>query len=88
MIDIFQNIENALFGGVGNMYLVALGIMVFFLIVMMVVGLDFRFALLIDTPLTLVFADVGWFPKWVGGIFWVVVIGISIFIFWNFVKER
>lgn len=87
-MPLFQSIEDAWFGSSGNMILVAFGIMFFFLIVMLIIGIDFRFALMLIAPLIIVFTEIGWFPDWVAGIFWVLVVGIAIFIFWNLLRER
>ena len=88
MISFFQTIQDSLFGTAGNSYLVALGILAFFVIAFLIIGLDFRYALLIPAPLVLAFVSLGWFPQWVGVMFWFLVITLGGFIMWNLIKDR
>ena len=88
MMEIFQTVEDALFGSAGSLYLVAILIMAFFFILFLMFNIDFRLALMIESPLLLAFSEIGWFPAWVAGVFWILIVGIGLFIAWNFIKER
>ena len=88
MITEIQQIEDALFGSSGNMILVGIGIMAFIFVIFLIFNIDFRLALLFDSPLILAFSKVGWFPSWVGGVFWVLIVGIGIYMLINIIRER
>lgn len=88
MIPEIQSIQDSLFGTVGNLALVGLGIMAFFIVIFMIFNIDFRFALMIDAVLIPAFVEMGWFPLWVLGVGWVLIVGIGLFMLWILIKER
>lgn len=87
-IPLIEVIEQTLVKATGSLTLVAFGIMAFFLIGFMFSGIDFRYSILIITPLVIIFTKMGWLPIEVSGIFWVIIIGFALFIAWNYIKER
>jgi hypothetical protein len=82
----FQTIEDTLQGVFGSMALVALLIMLALLIGFMFVGIDFRYSIMFISPLTLAFAQIGWFPQWVSIVFWIVIVMFGGYILWSKVK--
>jgi len=87
MNDLFTLVENSLSQTFGSMVIVGLAIIFLFFIVLVIAGVDFRFSLIIIAPLLLAMASSGWFPAYIGGLVWVVVIGFGLFIAWNRFRE-
>jgi NADH:ubiquinone oxidoreductase subunit 3 (subunit A) len=75
-----QSLENSIVGFTGSLTIAALLILFFFLIVLLIVGIDFRFALMFVMPLAVAFTAYGWFSLWVSIVFWLVVIGFGVFL--------
>jgi hypothetical protein len=88
MYEILQTIQNVLVGTTGDLYLYAIGVIAFFLIAFLMLGMDFRFALALCSPLVMGFSYIGWIPKWIALILWIVVVGFGIFIVVNYWRER
>ena len=87
MFDIFTNIEQSLFGIGGSGVIVSLILIVFFIMAFMFAGLEFKYALILSSPLVLSFASMGWLVGW--DIFiWIIVVSIPLYLFWNYIRER
>jgi hypothetical protein len=84
---VFVALQESLVSMFGSMTYVAIAIILFFLIGFLLTGFDFRFALLIITPLIIVFSSVGWFPKWIGGFAWIIIIGFGLYIAYRMLHE-
>ncbi len=83
---IFQTIEDTLFGVFGSMSLVAVLILFVFLIGFMFVGVDFRYSIFFVSPLSLAFVSIGWFPGWVGIMFWIFIIMFGGYLLWQRIR--
>ncbi len=85
-----ETIMSSWFGFTGSYLLIAMMILVFFLLAFLIIGLDFRFALLFVMPLVVAFADAGWFgvTKWFSVLIWFIAIGLSIFIIYSMFSDR
>jgi hypothetical protein len=89
MVDAwFTQLEQSLFGMTGNYFLIAIGIIAFFLIVFMLCQIDFRFSILMIAPLGYVMATKGWFNNIYGFTFIGIVIVLGGFVVWNTIRER
>lgn len=86
-IPILTNITNQLESSSGNMWIAALGIMVAFMLVMMIVGVDFRYAVMLVSPGLIIFSDIGWIPVWIGGLIFILFIGFGAYMAYNRLKE-
>ena len=87
MPALVQTIETALQSAFGNMTLVALLIMFFFLIGFLILRIDFKFALLFTAPMALAFVEIGWFPSIVGFLTWFFIIVYGGILFWKHFSE-
>lgn len=87
-LPFLDQIMQSWFGYTGDYTLVALGILVFFVVAMVLIGLDFRFALLFCLPLAIAFTANGWFSVWFSVVFWFVSVGITGYLFWTSVSDR
>lgn len=76
-IDLFDKIMGSWFGYTGDYTLIAIGIIVFFLLAFVLVGIEFKFAVMFCLPLAVVFTSAHWFSPWFSYLFWffTVVIG-------------
>jgi hypothetical protein len=72
----------------GNMTIVALGIMLVLLVGFLLLNIDFRFAVMFVSPLTLAFVKLTWFPGWVGLVFWIFVVMFGGYLAWSAIAER
>jgi len=84
---IFQTIQNGLQSLFGSLALPALLIMLVIAVAFMIAGIDFRFALMMVSPLTLAFVSIGWFPAWVSVVFWIFVVAIAGFMLWSNLQQ-
>ena len=87
-IPLLENVTDVLFNSVGNLNIMSLIIVCFFIFGLLIVGVDFRFALMLVLPLIMVFSDSGWLPKWVGGLLWILIVTFVGYFLWIYVKER
>lgn len=83
-----ENIMASWFGFTGDYTLIAIMILIFFLLAFLLVGLDFRFALLFCLPLAAVFSAEGWFALWFSVLFWFIAVGLGGFIIWTMFSDR
>jgi len=86
--SLLQLLENTLHSMFGSMSLVALVIMGIMAIGFMFAGMDFRFAVMMVTPMILAFVEIGWFPQWVGAVFWMLVVLFGGYIAWTYIKRE
>lgn len=75
-----KTIEETLVGWTGSLAVAGLLIIAFFFIILLIVGLDFRFSLMFVMPLGVAFSDFGWFPGWVSIMFWILFVGLGVFL--------
>jgi hypothetical protein len=90
-IALFTSLQDSLFGMTGDLTYVALGILLFFIIILLFVGLDLKFAIILTAPLGVAFSPsigFGWLPIWVAISYWVLVVGMGIFTIWTYISER
>lgn len=87
-IQFLSEIMQSWFGFTGDYTLIALGILAFFVLGFVIIGLDFKFALLLCLPLAAVFTAEGWFNTWFSFIFWFLAVAITGFIVWTHLIER
>lgn len=87
MPAVFQALEDSLFGVTGSGVLVAILVYIVVALALMFAGLDFRFAFMISSPVLIGFASMGWFPLWVSGLSYVIVVGFGIYIVWNTIRD-
>lgn len=85
---VVQLVEDTIHNVFGSMYLGAIVIMFLLLIGFLFCNIDFKFALLLISPLPIVFSNIGWFPGWVGGVFWVIVVTFGGLVIWNTLKRE
>jgi hypothetical protein len=83
MPTIIQAVEDALQSVFGSMALVALLIMIIVIIGFMFLRIDFRYAIMLASPLAPAFSAVGWFPSWVSIVFWIVIVTWGGYILWS-----
>lgn len=84
----FGGLEDALFGFSGSMWLVAIIILIVFIVAFLIVGVDFRYALIFSSPLVLGFTEIGWFPIWIQTVFWLLIIGIGAYLLYTYMSDR
>lgn len=86
----FEQIMSSWFGFTGSYILIALMILGFFILAFLIIGLDFRFALLFSMPLFVAFGNEGWLgaSKWVSVLVWFIAIGLSVFLIWSMFSDR
>lgn len=87
-IDLLTNIMNSWSGVTGDMTIVAMGILVFFLLAFILVGIDFRFAMFFTLPLAVVFTAEGWFSPAFSVFFWIITLGLGGFLVWTMLSDR
>ena len=83
-----QQIMGSWFGITGDMTIVAMMILIFFLLAFLLVGIDFRFAMLFCLPLAIAFTAEGWFSAWFSVLFWIITLGLGGFIVWTMLSDR
>ena len=87
-ISLFTDIEGALFSMFGSMQFVAFAIMIFFILAFLLMGIEFRYAVLIIAPLIVGFGAMGWVDKWLVIMAWIMIITFAGSIVWNIIRER
>jgi hypothetical protein len=91
-LTLFNQTEGILHSVLGTgdngLILLALAILLFFTVAFMIAGIDFRIVLLLDTILIIGFSRMAWIPKYIEGIFWILVVGIGLYIAWINLSER
>jgi len=87
-LPLIDTISASLFGSSGSMYLVGLLIMLFFFIAFLIIGLPFKYSLMFVSPLPIAFVQIGWFPQIIATIFWLLIAGFGIFMFWTYISDR
>ena len=87
-VGLFTLIEDQLFSNTGSMWLVAIGILAFFFIAFLIIGLDFKYAIIFTSPLVLGFVQMGWFPAWIQVVFWLIIVGIGGFLAYTYLSDR
>lgn len=88
VLQLFSNIEAVIAQSWGATWFLALFICLFFFIGFLIAGLDFRIVMLIESILVVAFAYDGWFPFWVAGMFWILIVGLGIFFVWRKLQEQ
>lgn len=87
-IEFLEQIMSSWFGFTGDYTLIALGILAFFVLGFVLVGLDFKLGLIFCLPLAVVFTTAGWFSTWFSFLFWFIAVGLSLFIIWTHIIDR
>ena len=87
-IPFLETIMTSWFGYTGDYTIIAMGILVFFVLAFVLVGIDLRFALMFCLPLAGVFTASGWFSPWFSVLFWFFTIGIGGYLLWTSIIER
>jgi hypothetical protein len=88
-IDFFTTITESWFGATGDMTYVALGLILFFTIMLLFVGLDFKYSILLTSPLAIAMGEAGWFGVvWVQYAYWLLVVALGIYTTWQIISER
>ena len=90
-IDLFDGIMSNWFSSTGDYTLIALGIMAFFVIVLVIAGLELKYSMMFTLPLAVAFSPEvgsGWLSPWVAGLYWVLVLGYGGFMLWNLIADR
>ena len=87
-LPLIENIGNVLETNMGSMWIVALIIICFFVFVLLVIGVDFRFAVMLSMPLFIGFSNYGWLPIWVGGVLWVLIVMFAGYFLYVMIKDR
>ena len=92
MVDILNlilsKIEESIVGALGGHELFAIAICVLFLVSLIATGNDFRYSIMIIMPLIPAFAQSGWFPIWVEGLFWIVIVGFGIYFVYGIIRRE
>lgn len=86
--DMFSSFEQTLVGTFGSYLMMAILLTLFFVVVLMIIGIDFRYSLLISSLIFVGFSEAGWLPLWIEAMAWVIVIGYGALIAWNMIIER
>lgn len=81
-------IEQSVVQSIGSYAVLALILVLVFLGAYLVMGVDFRFSLLLISPLIPSFASGGWIPAWVEGLFWIVGVGFGMYFLYVIIKDR
>jgi hypothetical protein len=87
-LDIIDTLQSSLFGTTGNYVLIGLGIMLFFFIGFIILGIPFKYSLMFIAPMILGFVEIGWFPQIISFIFWLLIAGIGIFLLISQISDR
>ena len=87
-LDFFSGFQETIVNSFGSIYILALGIILFFTIAFLILNIDFRLVLLLDTILIIGMTRMEWLPAWVEGVFWIGVVGLGIYIAWGYIGER
>ncbi len=87
-VPLITGINDAIIGLTGSYYLMGIIIMVFFIIAFLIMGLEFKYAIMFTSPLVLGFVEMGWFPVIVSTLFWLAIGGIGIYMLWTQLSER
>ena len=87
-LNLFAGMEQSLVQSFGSLYLLALGIIIVFTIGFLMTGIDFRVVLLMDSILVIGFARMAWIPSYIEGIFWILVVGLGVYLLWTNLFNR
>lgn len=87
-VPLITGINDAVVGLTGSYYLMGILIMVFFMIAFLIMGLQFKYAIMFTSPLVLGFVEMGWFPVIVSTFFWLAIAGIGIIMLWTQFSDR
>ena len=87
-LDLLDTIMQSWFGYTGDYTLIAIGILIFFVLAFVLVGIDVRYSLIFCLPLAVVFTAQGWFSTWFSIMFWFATIGLGGYIFWTNIIDR
>lgn len=85
--DMLNELENALVTQFGSLTIVALIVIAFFIIAFLIARIDFRFVILLISLLVLGLSRAGWIPSWVEGAFWIIGIGLGLYIAWTYLQR-
>jgi hypothetical protein len=83
VFSLFIPIENAMFDLFGSFTYIAIAICLFFIVMLIWRGLDFRYCLLLLAPCIARLSDGSWLPVWVGFMMWFIVIGFGLYLGWK-----
>ena len=87
-LTLFTGIEQTLVSNFGSLIIVALGIIAMFTIAFLMLGVDFRLVMLIDTILIIGFSRTGWIPAYVEGVMWIGIVGLGLYMLWSYIGQR
>lgn len=87
-IGFIDTIQSALFGTTGDMMLVGIIILVFFIVAFIMVGMPVRYAIMFSSPLVMGFVAMKWFDIIISTIFWLLIAGVGIFTLWTAISDR
>jgi hypothetical protein len=81
-IGFLTSISNALYGITGSYILLGTLIILFFLIVFLIIGLEFRYSIMLIAPMIIAMAFGGWFGPtlWVSVTTWLLIVGLGLFL--------
>jgi hypothetical protein len=87
-LNLFNGIEQYLVQSFGSIYILALGLVLFFTVAFLIAGVDFRLIILLNTILVIGFSRMGWIPAWIEGAFWILIVGLGLYMLWIKIFER
>ena len=79
-IGLITTINDTLFGMTGDYALLGGMILLLFLVVFLMVGLELRYSVMLIAPLAIAMSFGGWFPIWLNVVFWLMVVGLGTFL--------
>jgi hypothetical protein len=88
MVDATFYLETVLMSIFGNLGYAAIAFLFLFIIIFIIIGLNARFAILATMPLGLAFTASNWLDSWVAGLYWMVIIGFSLYTLWTLLQSE
>jgi hypothetical protein len=85
VFSILQNFGDSIFG---DMTTAAVMIMIVMVIALIMIGLSVRFSIMATMPLAIAFGQMGWLDAWVVGIYWIGVVGFSLYTIWTLLQAE
>ena len=79
-------LETELVKTFGNLWILAVIILVLFMCVMLMAGIDITYVSWFMTPLIMVFSWYGWLPLWAGVCASIVTVGFGGYQMWNHIR--
>lgn len=87
-LPIISTIEDSFVSMFGSQLVFGMFVILFFVIAFMFAGVDFRIAGLVIMPVIIAMGELGWIPKPIVGLAWIILVGFGLYLIWNYLRER